>query len=579
MSVNPGFGGQSFIPDVLPKVSAVRGDDRPDAAAPFDLEIDGGIAVGTTAAQATAAGARVLVAGNAVFTKPDYADAIAAIRASDAGARTGSQVKAALVGVALVGLARHRVRIHPRRVPGIDGTRALGSGSGPELRRTGCQRVERRAHRAGSPASATHRAHAQARRGGARNRVEQARARRPPRPQALIARVKDHVTRSCPRRPSGTRAASSQLFGFLPTQFDYEAAEYALLQDQLAGYYEPADGTMYMASDLGDEEAERHAGARARARPAGPALGPRRTLEVSAWQGRPLRSRERARRGRRDERDVRRHDRAHGARDRQDRARPARRRVRGADPRGHERGPRRKDAPHVMRTSLVAPYIYGTLFVHALRRHGGWHAVNRAWDDAPTTSEQILHVDKWLAREPPIHVAAPAVRVASARAGRSPTRIRRASSACAWPSRSGWTPKPAADLSAGLGRRPRRAASQRAATRPPSPGDSGTTQARRRTNAPRKALACAGHERSTRPWARPRPPTPPSAATSAPTAGPSPSARVRRRPRVRPRPGERLGRRVDQRGRLRVSRGAGCARSPRRSERVQLADVRGARAA
>jgi hypothetical protein len=64
-------------------------------------------------------------------------------------------------------------------------------------------------------------------------------------------------------------------------------------------------------------------------------------------------------------------------------------------------------SPHVMRTSLAAPYIYGTLFVHALRRQGGWNAVDRAWDDPPSTSEQIMHVDKWLAHEPPIRVAAP----------------------------------------------------------------------------------------------------------------------------------------------------------------------------
>jgi hypothetical protein len=64
-------------------------------------------------------------------------------------------------------------------------------------------------------------------------------------------------------------------------------------------------------------------------------------------------------------------------------------------------------APHVMRTSLAAPYIYGTLFVHALRRRGGWDAVNRAWDDAPTTSEQILHPEKWLAHEAPAKVLAP----------------------------------------------------------------------------------------------------------------------------------------------------------------------------
>jgi hypothetical protein len=64
-------------------------------------------------------------------------------------------------------------------------------------------------------------------------------------------------------------------------------------------------------------------------------------------------------------------------------------------------------APHVMRTSLASPYIYGTLFVHALRRRGGWDAVNRAWNDPPTTSEQILHVDKWLAHEVAMPVKAP----------------------------------------------------------------------------------------------------------------------------------------------------------------------------
>jgi ribulose-phosphate 3-epimerase len=79
MSVNPGFGGQSFLPEVLPKVRAIR-EMIDTAKLPIDLEIDGGISE-STAAEATKAGARVLVAGNAVFTKPDYAAAIARIRA------------------------------------------------------------------------------------------------------------------------------------------------------------------------------------------------------------------------------------------------------------------------------------------------------------------------------------------------------------------------------------------------------------------------------------------------------------------------------------------------------------------
>jgi len=71
-------------------------------------------------------------------------------------------------------------------------------------------------------------------------------------------------------------------------------------------------------------------------------------------------------------------------------------------------------APHVMRTSLAAPYVYGTLFVHALRRLGGWEAGNRTWDDPPTTSEQLLHLEKWQIHEPAAKVTAPSCAVLGA---------------------------------------------------------------------------------------------------------------------------------------------------------------------
>ena len=80
MSVNPGFGGQSFIASQLDKLRALRrlidGQDRP-----IDLEVDGGINA-ETAAQAVAAGANVLVAGTAVFAGgPDrYAANIRSLR-------------------------------------------------------------------------------------------------------------------------------------------------------------------------------------------------------------------------------------------------------------------------------------------------------------------------------------------------------------------------------------------------------------------------------------------------------------------------------------------------------------------
>jgi ribulose-phosphate 3-epimerase len=78
MSVNPGFGGQSFLPEVLPKVAAIRKMIDGSGRA-IDLEIDGGIAEGT-AAHAARAGARVLVAGSAVFTRKDYSVAVQSLR-------------------------------------------------------------------------------------------------------------------------------------------------------------------------------------------------------------------------------------------------------------------------------------------------------------------------------------------------------------------------------------------------------------------------------------------------------------------------------------------------------------------
>jgi ribulose-phosphate 3-epimerase len=83
MSVNPGFGGQAFLPEVLPKVRAIRQMiDR--SGRHVDLEIDGGISP-DTAPLATEAGARVLVAGSAVFGHESYGTAIATLR--EAGRR------------------------------------------------------------------------------------------------------------------------------------------------------------------------------------------------------------------------------------------------------------------------------------------------------------------------------------------------------------------------------------------------------------------------------------------------------------------------------------------------------------
>ena len=78
MTVNPGFGGQAFLHDQLPKVRQVR---EMIGGRPIALEVDGGITP-ETAPLAVRAGAGVLVAGTAVFAAPDRAAAVAAMRAA-----------------------------------------------------------------------------------------------------------------------------------------------------------------------------------------------------------------------------------------------------------------------------------------------------------------------------------------------------------------------------------------------------------------------------------------------------------------------------------------------------------------
>jgi ribulose-phosphate 3-epimerase len=80
MTVNPGFGGQQFLPEMLPKIRALRRlcDDR---GLDTTIEVDGGLG-GENSWRVIEAGANAIVAGSHVFHAPDYASAIAAIRNS-----------------------------------------------------------------------------------------------------------------------------------------------------------------------------------------------------------------------------------------------------------------------------------------------------------------------------------------------------------------------------------------------------------------------------------------------------------------------------------------------------------------
>ena len=86
MTVNPGFGGQAFLPSQIDKIAAIR---KMIGARPIHIEVDGGITP-ETAARVAAAGANVMVAGSGVFKGGNYAEHIAAIRAAASRARAAA---------------------------------------------------------------------------------------------------------------------------------------------------------------------------------------------------------------------------------------------------------------------------------------------------------------------------------------------------------------------------------------------------------------------------------------------------------------------------------------------------------
>jgi ribulose-phosphate 3-epimerase len=78
MTVNPGFGGQKFLPEMLPKIFDLRRLCESRGLTPW-IEVDGGQS-GENVSEVVAAGADAIVAGSAIFKSPDYAVAISALR-------------------------------------------------------------------------------------------------------------------------------------------------------------------------------------------------------------------------------------------------------------------------------------------------------------------------------------------------------------------------------------------------------------------------------------------------------------------------------------------------------------------
>jgi hypothetical protein len=209
----------------------------------------------------------------------------------------------------------------------------------------------------------------------------------------LAKEVEAYVKRETPANFIEGQGAILKLLGMVPQDFDYLAANIALMKAQLAGYYDPARQAMVLATDLGKEEEDAtllhelvHAlqdqnfelGDRLKQAPMkGDQLAALHTLAegdaTSAMLGETLR--------------------AQGYDINQLSNEMLAERMR------QDFSTQNPEVPAVIKRAALAPYLDGLTFVNELRRSGGWKLVNQTWADPPQSTEQLLHPEKHAAKE------------------------------------------------------------------------------------------------------------------------------------------------------------------------------------
>lgn len=202
--------------------------------------------------------------------------------------------------------------------------------------------------------------------------------------------------------PEAVVAAQSELLfalGTVPADFEYERSLLEMMEDQLAGFYEPDEGAMFLMSDLGGAERaatlahelvhalqDQHFGLGGRLDYRDDANDEQSALHTMA-EGEATSVMLEVVQGR-------------SALETSDAALALM--MRGGVALGSGEG-----VPGIVKRSLVAPYVDGLLAVHQARREGGWAAVDALWARPPRTTEQLLHRARWAADEPPIEVPIP----------------------------------------------------------------------------------------------------------------------------------------------------------------------------
>jgi hypothetical protein len=219
----------------------------------------------------------------------------------------------------------------------------------------------------------------------------------------LLARVRKHIAEQMPRDVIRNQGEILVALGLIAPDYDYEEGTLGLLEGQLAGFFEPSDKTMYLAADLPEE-----------------AVLPTLAHEmVHALQDQHFEL------GQKMSYQPEANDRESAIQSLAEGDATSVMMDVMLDGRGSAvdvsddllaNGIEMSMAlqsssakvPRVLRASLLAPYIDGVRFVHALRRRGDWRAVDDVWRDPPETTEQILHLEKLDVREKAEPVDVPA---------------------------------------------------------------------------------------------------------------------------------------------------------------------------
>ena len=200
---------------------------------------------------------------------------------------------------------------------------------------------------------------------------------------ALIDKLRAHVTRVVPRSEIVGEGLFLRALGVLRPDEDYEQLVYAELDRSMAGMYEPLDQTLYVPGDLSATTLRTSVAHEFAHALADQHFGLAKREAWIAGEGDTMLAQACLAEG-----DAT---------------------VTTAEALGTTTSLSDDLTASWVERELVAPYVAGEQFVRALRAHGGWAEVDRAWTQGGLTTEQVLHPDKWRLNEPALVVPIPTI--------------------------------------------------------------------------------------------------------------------------------------------------------------------------